>query len=152
TKITQREMDLARSIQDVTEEIMLKMAAFAHRETGMRDLCLAGGVALNCVGNGRILRDGPFQEIWIQPAGGDAGGAVGVALALWHRFLGKPRVSAESTGAWERDARGFSRASPRKYADAMNGSFLGPAFSNDEIAAFIERAGCRARCVDRARL
>ena len=79
SKLTQREMDLARSIQDITEEVMLKMTAFAHRETGMRDLCLAGGVALNCVGNGRILREGPFDQIWIQPAAGDAGGALGVA-------------------------------------------------------------------------
>jgi len=153
TKLTQREMDLARSIQDVTEEVMPKMAAFAHRETGMRDLCLAGGVALNCVGNGRILREGPFDEIWIQPAAGDAGGAVGIALALWHRYLGRPRASAESTGAWERPVRGKSgSARPTKYADGMNGSFLGPRFSNDEIAAFVERAGCRATRVDRAAL
>src|SRR5213075_2344 len=102
SKLTQREMDLARSIQEITEEVMLKTAAFAHRETGMRDLCLAGGVALNCVGNGRILREGPFEEIWIQPAAGDAGGALGVALALWHRYCEKPRVSSESTGAWKR--------------------------------------------------
>src|SRR5206468_10580595 len=95
SKLTQREMDLARSIQDVTEEVMLKMTAFAHRETGMRDLCLAGGVALNCVGNGRILREGPFDEIWIQPAAGDAGGALGVALALSHRYQQHPRISAE---------------------------------------------------------
>src|SRR5437899_3924867 len=150
TMLTQREMDLARSIQDVTEEAMLKMAAFAHRETGMRDLCLAGGVALNCVGNGRILREGPFDQLWIQPAAGDAGGAVGVALALWHRFLGRPRASAESTGAWERPMRRASAVVRQtKYADGMNGSFLGPSFSNDEIAAFIERAGCRARRVDR---
>ncbi len=80
-------MDLARSIQEITEEVMLKMTAFAHRETGMRDLCLAGGVALNCVGNGRILREGPFEQIWIQPAAGDAGGALGVALSIWHRHL-----------------------------------------------------------------
>src|SRR4029450_1591076 len=73
--LTQREMDLARSIQDITEEVMLKMTTFAHRESGLRDLCLAGGVALNCVGNGKILREGPFDQIWIQPAAGDAGGA-----------------------------------------------------------------------------
>ena len=91
SQLTQREMDLARSVQDITEEVMLKMTAFAHRETGMRDLCLAGGVALNCVGNGRILREGPFEQIWIQPAAGDAGGALGVALSLWHRHLDKPR-------------------------------------------------------------
>ncbi len=100
--LTQREMDLARSIQEITEEVMLKMAAFAHRETGMRDLCLAGGVALNCVGNGRILREGRFEQLWIQPAAGDAGGSVGVALALWHRHLDKPRISPEWAGSWER--------------------------------------------------
>src|SRR2546425_6961595 len=99
--LTQREMDLARSVQEITEEVMLKMARFARRETGMRDLCLAGGVALNCVGNGRVLRERIFDEIWIQPAAGDAGGALGVALSLWHRFLGNPRTSPESTGAWE---------------------------------------------------
>ena len=105
SKLTQREMDLARSIQDITEEVMLKMTAFAHRETGLRDLCLAGGVALNCVGNGRILRDGPFDQIWIQPAAGDAGGSLGVAMALWHRHLEKPRISPESAGTWERPSR-----------------------------------------------
>jgi carbamoyltransferase len=88
-------MDLARSIQDITEEAMLKMAVFAHRQTGMRDLCMAGGVALNCVGNGRIQREGPFEQIWVQPAAGDAGGALGVALGIWHRHLNKPRQSPE---------------------------------------------------------
>ena len=98
--VTQREMDLARSVQDITEEVMLRMARTAHSETGSRNLCLAGGVALNCVGNGRLLREGPFDDIWIQPAAGDAGGALGVAYALWHRFLEKPRVSAEASGTW----------------------------------------------------
>ena len=88
SKITQREMDLARSIQVITEEAMLKMTRFVHKETGMKRLCMAGGVALNCVANGRILREGPFKDIWIQPAAGDAGGAVGIALAIWHRYLG----------------------------------------------------------------
>ena len=122
-ELTQREMDLARSIQDITEEVMLKMTAFAHRETGMRDLCLAGGVALNCVGNGRILREGPFEQIWIQPAAGDAGGALGVALSLWHRYLEKPRVSCEAErhlGAAARPAAGAASTPPR-YADGMNG-------------------------------
>ena len=146
TWVTQREMDLARSIQAVTEEVMLKMAAFAHRETGMRDLCLAGGVALNCVGNGRILREGPFEQLWIQPAAGDAGGAVGVALGLWHRHLGKPRVSPERAGTWERPAAAATTI-PR-YADGMNGAFLGPRFSDREIEAFIERTGCAARRLD----
>src|SRR5580765_1775456 len=109
SKLTQREMDLARSIQDITEEVMLKMTAFARRETGMRDLCLAGGVALNCVGNGRILREGPFEQIWIQPAAGDAGGALGVAMALWHRHLEKPRISPEFAGTWERPQQPVGR-------------------------------------------
>src|SRR4029453_16283375 len=91
TLLTQRDMDLARSIQEVTEEVMLRLARTLHRETGAENLCLAGGVALNCVGNGKILREGPFKEIWIQPAAGDAGGALGIATALWHRYLGKPR-------------------------------------------------------------
>ena len=87
TNLTQKEMDLARSVQVVTEEIMLRMARTVHRETGMENLCLAGGVALNCVGNGKLLREGPFKNIWIQPAAGDAGGALGVAQLIWHRYL-----------------------------------------------------------------
>jgi carbamoyltransferase len=142
SQVTQREMDIARSIQVVTEEVMLKMAAFAHHETGLRDLCLAGGVALNCVGNGRVLREGPFDHVWIQPAAGDAGGAVGVALSLWHRHLGQPRVSPEAAGTWQRSC-GSSGAS--RYADGMNGAFLGPRYSNAEVEAFIERQGCAAR-------
>jgi carbamoyltransferase len=145
TWVTQREMDIARSVQAVTEEVMLKMAAFAHRETGLRHLCLAGGVALNCVGNGRILREGPFDHLWIQPAAGDAGGAVGVALSLWHRHLGKPRLSPEKAGTWERSAA--AGAMPR-YADGMNGAFLGPRFTDTEIEAFIEHHGYTARRLD----
>jgi carbamoyltransferase len=152
SKLTQREMDLARSIQEVTEEVMVNMAAFAHRESGLRDLCLAGGVALNCVGNGRILREGPFEEIWIQPAAGDAGGSLGVALALWHRYLGQPRMSPERAATWERRSRAVAAGAPAvhtqqvaKYADGMNGSYLGPSFSEDEIARFLEAKGCRAR-------
>jgi carbamoyltransferase len=152
TWVTQREMDIARSVQAVTEEVMLKMAGFAHRETGLRDLCLAGGVALNCVGNGRILREGPFDHLWIQPAAGDAGGAVGVALSLWHRHLGQARISPEKAGTWQRSPRPAhgprAAASPRaapRYADGMNGAFLGPRFTDGEIAAFIERNGYAAR-------
>jgi len=141
SQLTQREMDLARSIQDITEEVMLKMTAFAHRETGLSDLCLAGGVALNCVGNGRILREGPFENIWIQPAAGDAGGALGVALALWHRFLGQDRKSAEAAGTWE---RGTTTTRP-KYADGMSGSFLGPRPTAAEIRACLSREGLVAR-------
>jgi carbamoyltransferase len=149
TQLTQREMDLARSVQDITEEVMLKMTAFAHRETGARDLCLAGGVALNCVANGRLLREGPFENIWIQPAAGDAGGALGVALGLWHRHLDKPRTSAEQSGEWERAPgnRAFT-ASPRKYADGMQGSFLGPRFTDEEIGAFLSSNGYAARRFD----
>ena len=89
--LTQRDMDLARSIQEVTEEVMLRLARSLHRETGAKNLCLAGGVALNCVGNGRILREGPFDRLWIQPSAGDAGGAVGAALTAWYQLEGKPR-------------------------------------------------------------
>jgi carbamoyltransferase len=144
SRLTQREMDLARSIQDVTEEAMLKMTSFAHKESGLRDLCLAGGVALNCVGNGRIIREGPFDHVWIQPAAGDAGGALGVALGIWHRYLDKPRASAEGTGAWQR--RG-----PR-YADAMKGSFLGPASTDDDVAAWLAGKGMRVERRDRRAL
>jgi carbamoyltransferase len=148
--LTQREMDLARSVQEITEEVMLKMARFARRETGLRDLCLAGGVALNCVGNGRILREGIFDEIWVQPAAGDAGGAVGVALSLWHRHLGQPRVSPEASGAWERPPAIASKTSTPRYADGMSGAYLGPSFKDVEIEAFIGGHGCVARRFDRA--
>src|SRR5262249_47305233 len=97
SKLTQREMDLARSIQEITEEIMLRLSNTLHRETGAEYLCLAGGVALNCVGNGKILREGPFKGLWIQSAAGDAGGAVGVALTAWHRLEGQPRTADGKT-------------------------------------------------------
>jgi len=148
SRLTQREMDLARSIQDITEEVMLKMTSFAHRETGMRDLCLAGGVALNCVGNGRILREGPFEQIWIQPAAGDAGGALGVALSVWHRYLDKPRVSCESDGTWERPARSRNRAMPPRYADGMQGSYLGPRSTESDIERFLSVHGYPATRVE----
>jgi len=118
TLLTQRDMDLARSIQEVTEEVMLRLARSLHRETGADNLCLAGGVALNCVGNGRILRDGPFKRLWIQPSAGDAGGAVGAALTGWHQLEGKPRNANDVT-------------------DAMQGSYLGPAYTNREIEQFL---------------
>jgi carbamoyltransferase len=148
--LTQREMDLARSIQEITEEVMLKMAGFAHRETGLRNLCLAGGVALNCVGNGRIQREGPFEQMWIQPAAGDAGGSVGVALALWHRYLDKPRVSPEAAGTWERPTGLHGRAP--KYADGMSGSYLGPRFSEEDIGRFLAVSGYKARRLDRSQV
>src|SRR5437867_6482423 len=122
TLLTQRDMDLARSIQEVTEEVMLRLARSLHRETGAENLCLAGGVALNCVGNGRVLREGPFKGLWIQPAAGDAGGAVGVALKAWHGLEGQPRT------ANGRD-------------DAMRGALLGPSFSNEEIEQFLTKQG-----------
>lgn len=156
TPLTQREMDIARSIQEITEECMLRMAAFAHRKTGLRDLCLAGGVALNCVGNGRLLREGPFEEIWIQPAAGDAGGAVGIAFNLWHRYLEKPRLSAEGAGTW---ARSSAEKTPvaglggeRPYADGIKGAFLGPAFSDEEIAGWLTEHGYAAERFERSAL
>jgi carbamoyltransferase len=137
SKITQREMDLARSIQAITEEAILKMVQHAHKETGLPKLCMAGGVALNCVANGRILREGPFQDIWIQPAAGDAGGAVGIALAIWHRYLGKERVSAERAGKWHpavsQNGKGLA-----PYADGMKGSYLGPRNSVEQIEGFLK--------------
>lgn len=122
TPITEREMDIASSIQEVTEEVILRMAAHVHRETKARYLCMAGGVALNCVANGRILREGPFEDIWIQPAAGDAGGALGAALSVWHRFLGK-----------ERTVKGLN--------DRQQGSYLGPRFTNDSVKAFLADRG-----------
>ena len=120
TEITQREMDIAASIQSVTEEIILKMVNWVHKETGQTRLCLAGGVALNCVANGRILRESDFEELWIQPAAGDAGGALGAALAVWHRYLGNERPD------------------PKDH-DSQQGSYLGPSFTNEEIKAYLEK-------------
>jgi carbamoyltransferase len=146
SKITQREMDLARSIQAITEEAMLKMAGYVHKETGLNKLCLAGGVALNCVANGRVLREGPFEDIWIQPAAGDAGGAIGVALAIWHRYLGNERMSAEKAGTWRSGtgilpvdhAQDGRATSMPPYLDGMKGSYLGPKDSVEEIEAFLQ--------------
>jgi len=120
SRVTQREMDLARSIQEVTEEVMLRITRHVHKVTGQKNLCLAGGVALNCVGNGRILREGPFEHIWIQPASGDAGGALGAAYFGWHQYLEKPRTANGKI-------------------DSMRGSFLGPEFSDVEIEAFLSK-------------
>jgi len=122
TRITKREMDLAASIQAFTEEVMLKMANWVHRETGKKYLCLAGGVALNCVANGRILREGPFDGIWIQPAAGDAGGALGAALAVQFGRCGLIRE-------------------PSIGRDRQKGSYLGPAFSEQEVQAFLQARG-----------
>ena len=116
--VTQREMDLARSLQEVTEEVMLRVVRHVKKETGERFLCLAGGVALNCVGNGKILRSGIYDDIWIQPGAGDAGGALGAALLTWYQYLGKERRVEENR-------------------DKQRGSFYGPHFSNEEIETFL---------------
>ena len=119
-KINQEHMDLARSVQVVTEEVMLKTARHVALQTGEKNLCLAGGVALNCVGNGHILRDGAFENIWIQPAAGDAGGALGAALFAWYQYLGKPRTA------------------PADGRDSQRGSYLGPVFEAEQIERFLQ--------------
>lgn len=119
--LTQRDMDLAASIQVVTEEVVLRMATHVRKETGLPRLCLAGGVALNCVANGRLLREGIFDELWIQPAAGDAGGALGAGLWLWHHHLGKPRVTEPG--------------------DAQQGSCLGPSFTPEQVRTELEGVG-----------
>jgi carbamoyltransferase len=126
--LTQREMDLAASIQSVCEEIILRMAKALHHDTGAKDLCMAGGVALNAVANGRLLREGPFERVWIQPAAGDAGGALGVALLVWHRYFEKPRPSQSAT-------------TPSELPDAMCGAYLGPEYGADEIEKELSAAG-----------
>ena len=118
TEITQREMDIAASIQVVAEKIILKMVSHVYNETKLDSLCMAGGVALNCVTNGRIIREGPFKNIWIQPAAGDAGGALGAALSVWHHYLGKERPNSSE-------------------ADRQKGSYLGPAYHNHDVIAFL---------------
>ncbi len=151
SKITQREMDLARSIQVITEEVMLKMTSYVHKETGMKRLCMAGGVALNCVANGRVLREGPFEDIWIQPAAGDAGGAIGIALAIWHRYLGNERTSPEKSGTW-RSLRDQNSNRLPPYADGMKGSFLGPRNTVAEIEEFLQTRKLRYRKYSREQL
>ncbi len=127
--LTQREMDLAASIQLVLEEVVLKLTRGLKRETGIDNLCLAGGVALNCVANGKILRDGAFSNIWIQPAAGDAGGALGAALAAWHGIAGGKRISTPG-------------------GDAMNGAYLGPQYSQAEIERRLSGAGAKFEVMD----
>jgi carbamoyltransferase len=119
SRLTRRDMDVARSIQVITEEIMCRMARHVRRQTGMKKLCLAGGVALNCVANGRILREGIFEDLWIQPAAGDAGGALGAALLVWHQYLGKPR---QTNGL----------------QDTQHASCLGPRYEKEEIRRFLQ--------------
>lgn len=120
TALRQKDMDLARSIQEITEEVMLAMARHIKLETGMKNICLAGGVALNCVANGKLLRSGLFDGLWIQPAAGDAGGALGAAMAVWHLFLEQPRTVQKSK-------------------DSMNGAYLGPSYSDKDILEYLER-------------
>ncbi len=129
SKLTQKEMDLARSLQDVTEEIVLKMGKHVHKETGLKNLTLAGGVALNCVANGRLLNEGPFENIWIQPAAGDAGGALGAALSAWYSYLGNERTANDET-------------------DSQIGSYLGPEYSNEQIISFINDGNYKAQKLD----
>ena len=125
SRLSQREMDLARSVQVVTEIAMLNLAKHVHEATGKKNLCLAGGVALNCVANGRLLREGPFKQLWIQPAAGDAGGALGAALAVHYRYKNHPRT-----------------AQPK---DAMHGSLLGPSYSDAEIETLLSKYGAKLR-------
>jgi carbamoyltransferase len=133
TKLTQKEMDIARSIQVVCEEVMLRMARTVHARTGQENLCLAGGCALNCVANGRILREGPFRRLWIQPGAGDAGGALGVALLAYHRYFGAERRNGSGR-------------------DRMQGALLGPAFRDQEIEAFLRAQGAPYQRLDRESL
>ena len=133
TPLTQREMDLARSIQDVVEECMLRQAHFLHKESGLDSLCLAGGVALNCVGNGRVLREGPFKNLWIQPAAGDAGGALGAALCVWYGYLNNPRFTDGQH-------------------DSQKASLLGPEYSDQEIKETLDANGAVYRHLERDEL
>ncbi|HDQ45762.1 MAG TPA: hypothetical protein ENN17_09745 [bacterium] len=126
--LTQKEMDLARSVQDVTELAMLRIARHAKKETGARHLCLAGGVALNCVANGKILRERLFDDVWMQPASGDAGGALGAALAVWHDYLDNPRTAG---------------------ADRQHGSYLGPSYSHSELERFLRAHGIPHRRLEK---
>ncbi len=131
--LTQREMDIAASIQVVTEEVVLRLANTLHAETGEKNLCLAGGVALNCVANGRVLREGPYENIWIQPAAGDAGGAVGAAAIVWHDYDQKPRKL---------------NGSGRPAADRMRGSYLGPRFTPEQIRRELDALGAKYTVLD----
>jgi carbamoyltransferase len=154
TPLTQREMDLAASIQVVTEEILLRMTRHVHALTGLKQLCLAGGVALNCVANGRILREGPFEDLWIQPAAGDAGGALGAALFVWHQLLGKPRHSSTTrqrvvavNDALSRTTEPLAGASCW-CGDSQHGSLLGPRCEEADIKQFLDTKGAIYRHFD----
>ena len=148
--LTQRHMDLAASVQAVIEDVVLRLTRSLRQETGIPYLCLAGGVALNCVANGKLLRDGRFDDLWIQPAAGDAGGALGATLAASHRLFGEPRPSISAPGTREDAPLRHSSESENpsvwpaaRTTDAMHGAFLGPEFSRDEIRATLDAAGAR---------
>ncbi len=128
SELSQLYMDLAASVQSVTERIVLRMARHVHQQTGMKSLVLAGGVALNCVANGRLLREGPFDDLWIQPAAGDAGGALGVALLIWHQLLNNPRACGDR--------------------DSQKGSMLGPAYSNSDVGSCLDAIGVNYHLID----
>jgi carbamoyltransferase len=132
-ELTQREMDIAASIQVVTEEVVLRLARTLHEETGEKNLCLAGGVALNCVANGRLLREGPYENVWIQPAAGDAGGAAGAAAVAWHIYDGQPRKPDGNGGP---------------AADGMRGSYLGPDYAPEQIRAELDAMGAKYSVLD----
>jgi len=136
-KLTQRHMDLARSIQEVVELAMLRMANHVHSRTGEKNLCLAGGVALNCVGNGRILREGPFKRIWIQPAAGDAGGSLGAALSVWYQYLNNDRNVEAVCGSRQ---------------DGMKAAYLGPEFASDDIQDYLDGIGAKYKRLNRSAL
>lgn len=129
TNLTQKQMDIARSLQEVTEETVLKLGKHVYKETGIANLCIAGGVVLNCVANGRLLREGPFENIWIQPAAGDAGGALGAALIGWYSYHGNERKADGKT-------------------DSQFGSYLGPEFNDDDIHSFIQSSNLLAKKLD----
>ena len=133
SELTQREMDIAASIQVITEEVVMRLARTLHEETGEKNLCLAGGVALNCVANGRLQREGPFQNIWVQPAAGDAGGAAGAAAIVWHDYDKQPRkMNGNGSVA----------------ADRMHGSYLGPSFTAGQIRAELDAMGAKYTVLD----
>ena len=151
--LTRRHMDLAASVQAVIEEAVLRLTRSLRKETGIPYLCLAGGVALNCVANGKVLRDGRFDDLWVQPAAGDAGGALGAALAASHRLFGEPRPSVGSNGTGREKGKGTNGpneagGSNDAGGDAMQGAFLGPEFGPDEVRAALDAAGARYETLD----
>ena len=170
SELTQREMNIAASVQKVTEEIVLRLANTAYEELGVDYLCLAGGVALNCVANGRILREGKFKDIWIQPAAGDAGGAIGAALAIWHQYLEKPReiearsrkgerpLARRQVRSYQRNgldrnqiavrSKGIIYDTPTEVLDGMKGTYLGPKFSEEEIGQYLDDVRAKYNLLD----